>query len=203
MKPLPVLSGVPQRSILGPLLFILYMNSINSLPLSNTSKLILFADILLYKVTNSPQHLQSDITKLCQWVKQAGLNLNTGKTKFMIISQKRSPPTTHLYINNTLLEQVTSYKYLRVVISFKLQWSNHVHYISNKARKRLGFIYRNMRSASIAAKMHLYKPPSFLSWIIVVVSGHPTIPLKLMSLSLSSSLRLESSLTTGILAPPL
>lgn len=111
-------------------------------------------------MTNTPQdfqHQQSDITELCQWVKQAGLNLNTGKTIFMIISRKISPPTTYLHVNNTSLDQVSVFKYLGVVISSKLQWNDHVHYISNKARKRLGFMYRNMRDASIATKKHLYK----------------------------------------------
>ena len=68
-----VISGVPQGSILGPLLYIIIMNSISKLPLSPGTKLILYADdILLYKPINNEVdsiHLQSDVDTILQWIK--------------------------------------------------------------------------------------------------------------------------------------
>ena len=69
---LPVLSGVPQGSVLGPLLFLLYIDGITSITLSSNSHLTLYADdMLLYRpISNSADyaHLQADINKISEWV---------------------------------------------------------------------------------------------------------------------------------------
>ena len=88
----PVLSGVPQGSILDPLLFIIYVNGIFELTLN--SKLMFYADdMLLYRVVDNPKVLavlQQDIDTISDWVSTHHLTLNISKTKYMIISRSHS-----------------------------------------------------------------------------------------------------------------
>ena len=86
-QPFLVSSGVPQGSILGPLLFITFMNSITDLPLSWGAKIILYVDdILLYKAVGSPNNvplLQQDVNFILQWLHDHGLTPNHSKTKLL------------------------------------------------------------------------------------------------------------------------
>ena len=88
-----VTSGVPQGSILGPLLFSIYLNPLANIFLSHNSTLIVYADdIVLYRpvVTNSDvQTLQADVDKVANWVKAAGLSLNASKSKVVVFTCKR------------------------------------------------------------------------------------------------------------------
>ena len=102
-----VLSGVPQWSILGPLLFIIYVNSIFELTLN--SKLMLYADeMLFYRVVDNSEDLdllQQDIDTISDWVSTHHLTLNISKTKYMIISRNHAI-TSALRCNDTPLERV-------------------------------------------------------------------------------------------------
>lgn len=87
-----VTSGVPQGSILGPLLYVIFMDSICQLPLSEGSKLILYADdILFYKPINSDdaydsKSLQKDVDSILEWIRLHGLTPNHSKTKLYSVS---------------------------------------------------------------------------------------------------------------------
>ncbi len=141
-----VTSGVPQGSILGPLLFILFTSDINSL--NFTSNMIMYADdILIYKTISSVSDLsplQLDCDKIAHWVNSKKLVLNVDKTKFMLVSNRHNfLPDAHVYINNNEIERVTTFKYLGVTLSDKLSWSIHINNITKQARKLLGFLYRS------------------------------------------------------------
>ena len=155
---LPVSSGVPQGSIIGPLLFIFYVNDISSISLSNGTLSLFADDVLLYRSIQKPvdyQHLQIDIDNLCEWTDDNHLQLNRTKCKFMVISRKRQPilPSQPLTVNHSQLERVYSYKYLGVWLTSTLNWSTQITENNKKARSQLGIIYRNFYQHSNSATL--------------------------------------------------
>ena len=144
----PVLSGVPQGSVLGPLLFLLYINHLSELQLTNGSKLTLHADdILLFKPISCPEDssaLQVDINSIHDGIRACYLTLNPLKCKYLVCSRKRQPhlSPSGLLLAKTVLEKVESYRYLGVVVTSKLSWSDHIDQICTKARKLIGMLYR-------------------------------------------------------------
>ena len=87
-------SGVPQGSIIGPILFDIYINNVTKLQLSPNTKLSLFADDMsLTKEIQSVADismLQNDIDKIFTWSQTRFLNFNTGKCKFMLLTNRRN-----------------------------------------------------------------------------------------------------------------
>ena len=113
-----VTSGVPQGSVLGPLLFLIYINGITCANI-NGQVSIYADDIALYKVIQSPldyQSIQDDINTICLWTEDNNLKLNASKCCYVLFSKKSQPclPNTQLLINDQALQRVTSFKYLGV-----------------------------------------------------------------------------------------
>ena len=145
-----VTSGVPQGSILGSLLFILYINDISKHILSSSTKLILYADDILLSTPFSSSSdftaIQFDINTINDWILSHLLKFNVQKTKYMLISRKSQsflsslPP---LFLNSSTIERVYSYKYLGVVINSNLSWSPHISSVCSKSHKILSYFFRN------------------------------------------------------------
>jgi Reverse transcriptase (RNA-dependent DNA polymerase)/Endonuclease-reverse transcriptase len=154
-----VTSGVPQGSVLGPLLFILYINDITD---DIESGIGLYADdCALFREINKSsdaEKLQSDLNKITDWSTKWLLPLNIDKCKSMRIVGSRTEEIECKYdIQGTTLEQVKKFKYLGVIISENLSWKEHIQYITNKASRMLGFLKGTMYGVSRMVKERAYK----------------------------------------------
>ena len=151
-------SGVPQGSVLGPCLFLFY---INDLPNGLASKVRLFADDAISYMTIDNQqdahNLQQDLNRIGEWAKKWTMVLNTEKCKVITISRKRNKIQHAYHLNNTPLEAVTSAKYLGVTITSDLKWTQHINTVVNKANSTLAFLRRNLRIKSSDLKATAYK----------------------------------------------
>ena len=129
--PEPVDSGVPQASVLGPLLFILHLID---LPKVVTSQVRLFADdCLLYRPIRSvvdQEGFQCDLKALELWASTWGMKFNAKKCYLINITRTRNHLTHNYSLNNHILPTVTREKYLGITISN--DWSCHINTITNK-----------------------------------------------------------------------
>ena len=134
-------AGAPQGSVLGPLLFLIYVNDIVDIV---TSNIRLYADdVTLYITIDDPigsaLTMNDDLKHIENWSKQWLVTFNSSKTKSMIISKKRRPPHhPHALFQGTTLEDVKQHKHLGLIFSADLLWSPHINYVVCKARKLIG-----------------------------------------------------------------
>lgn len=138
-----VLSGVPQGSHLGPLLFTLFINDLPSV-MKNSNTLMYADDVKMFVTFNNIDQqilLQNDINNLTSWCTDNLMELNVKKCKYMIFS--RTSPNNGLYtMNASILELVDSINDLGVNFDRKLDFRNHITLTVNKATGVLGFIKR-------------------------------------------------------------
>ena len=140
--------GVPQGSILGPLLFAIYINDLPKV-LQNTMVTLFADDTALYCSSQSARDLQTmlnqDLDRLAQWLYEHKLTLTVSKSKFTLIGGPRKLNTLEeftLTIKEEELDSVNSYRYLGVIINENLSWTDQVDYIKNKVSQRLGVLQR-------------------------------------------------------------
>ena len=153
-----VTSGVPQGTVLGPLLFLVY---INDLPSRIRSNVRLFADdCIVYrdiKNTRDTEILQDDLDTLVKWESDWQMSFNASKCFQMRISHKRKPIQVNYRLGNTILEEVKHNPYLGVELSKDLSWATHIDQITSKANKMLGLLKRNLYLCSTRTKDIAYK----------------------------------------------
>ena len=152
-----VISGVPQGTVLGPLLFLLYVNDI---PSYVSSKTRLFADDgLLYREINSSSDattLQKDLDALCRWESEWEMKFNSDKCFVMHMTTKRNPVIHQYNINGKPLQTTSSHPYLGLILSMTAE-SDHINKITISAKRTTGIIRRNFKSCSSKIKSRLYQ----------------------------------------------
>jgi len=131
-----VTCGVPQGSVLGPLLFIIYTNDIPHA--LKYSKCILFADDTTVYYSSPTiitlfSNINEDLSNLSDWFRANKLSLNISKTNYMIIPYKQiDTGTQSIQIDNCDLTNVTSVKFLGLYIDHNLNWQEHIKFCIKK-----------------------------------------------------------------------
>lgn len=155
--------GVPQGTVLGPTLFILYINDIvNSV---KNCKIQLFADDTVMYVTGDDtekiiETLNGELNNVVDWLNNNSLSLNISKTKVMFIRKRKCAidlgGLSDIEINNEVIERVDNFKYLGCIIDKDLSFSEHFKYITNKIAKKVNFLGRISEDLSSWAKQTIY-----------------------------------------------
>ena len=153
-----VTSGVPQGSVLGPTLFLVY---INDLPDNLKSNVYLFADdtLISKKITSTADCniLNEDLRLLQNWESKWLMSFNVSKCNVLSITNKRDPITFDYQLHDQTLQRVKSAKYLGVELTEHMKWDKHVRNITSKANKTSAFINRNLKGSSIGTQLACFK----------------------------------------------
>ena len=140
-----VTSSVPQGSILGPMLFILFINDLPDVISPPTSTGLYADDTKLYNAIKSSQdcdHLQEALSHADGWSKQSNIDFNVSKCKVLTISRQKSPIESKYHLGLTELMRVNNEVDLGVTVTSKLSWNQHITLTISKANKMLGLLRR-------------------------------------------------------------
>ena len=162
---IPVLSGVPQGSILGPLLFLVYVNDIPQI--TTSSSVALFADdtkcYRAIRTTEDVKHLQCDLDGINEWCQTWRMNLNQSKCGLLSVTRNRKQVLSSYHLTNddptntSIINKRTAQKDLGVLITTDLKWNHQISAVCTKANKMLGFIKRstvNMTNSRIRCTLY-------------------------------------------------
>lgn len=152
-----VTSGVIQGSVLGPLLFLIY---VNDLPSVVQSSIRLFADdCVVYRIVDGDRDkaiLQDDLDQIVEWCGSNSMELNHSKSNLVRFGCRSLISTENYFVNGNIINESKFYKYLGIHIQANLKWDTHINFIVNKAYRKLGMFGRVLRGTSREVKSKVY-----------------------------------------------
>ena len=151
--------GVPQGSILGPLLFIIYINDLPQI--CELAKFIMYADDANIILTgNSLDEVYDQLNiltaALVKWVDNNGLALNLKKTNYMIFTRQRNINYRETVISGVKIERKSEARFLGVIIDENLTWSQHISAIKMKMARYTGLMYKLKAVLPLKARLQIY-----------------------------------------------
>lgn len=185
-------AGVPQGSILGPTLFLVY---INDLPDGMISKLVMYADdTTLFNSTERPKAnpqqrqqlcdaLNKDLQTISEWGSQWLVAFNSSKTQSVLHSRlKGDGDSLSLQMSNSNLQEKDTISLLGLTVSSDLSWKSYIQNVSKKAAQRIGSLYRASRYLSPESVLYLYKATirPLMEYCCHIWAGAPKTHLQLL-----------------------
>ena len=152
----PVNAGVPQGSLLGPTLFLLY---INDLPDDVICDIAIYADDTtlyskcdqasdLWQELKLASELESDLRNTVHWGKKWLVDFNAGKTQLVSFDRSNNTGAIDVKMDGSILEEKSSFKMLALTFSSKLDWASYIVSIAKTASKKIGALICSMKFLS-------------------------------------------------------
>lgn len=178
-EPLETKIGVPQGTVLGPILFITYINSLTNISIKNGS-LISYADdtVAIFSGqtwSDVKDSSESGLSKIQNWLDSFKLSLNVDKTKYIAfsITPSNRPDFDKIETNNLIIKELDSIKYLGIIIDKHLKWNVHVLKLSTSIRKLIHkfYILRDILSTDLLIMVYRTLVESLIRYGIIVWGG--------------------------------